>query len=392
MSWEDVMKKSERLSRISSGIFSEMEERKKEVQKRGLEVIDLGVGSPDLPPAPHIIEALARAVQNPLNYRYPIVGMSRLYEALACWYKKRFNVELDPADEILVLMGSQDGLAHLAMAFIDPGDIALVPDPGYPIYSFSIVMAQGEIYPLPLRPENGFLPDFSEIPEDVAKRAKMMWLNYPNNPVAVSANRNFYERAIEFAKKYDILICHDVAYAELAYDGFKPMSFLEVPGAKEVGVEFYSLSKTYNMAGCRIGFIAGNKEVVASLATIKSNIDYGVFYAIQEAGIAALTGPQDYVRETARTYQRRRDVLLDGLAALGWKIPKPNASMFVWAPLPSGYKSSRDFVLELIEKTGVVMIPGTAFGRHGEGYVRIALVKDEDALAKAVKRIGEFFF
>jgi len=385
------MIKAKRMESLSSGVFNEMEERKKKVESRGIEVINLGVGSPDLPPAPHIIEAFRRAVEKPSNYSYPLVGLSQLYEAVAGWYKKRFNVELDSLSEVLVLMGSQDGLAHLAMAYIDPGDVALVPDPGYPIYSFSILMAQGEIFPVPLLAKNRFLPVFSDIPEDIAKKAKLMWLNYPNNPVAASADREFFERAVDFARKYNILICHDVAYAELAYDGFKPTSFLEVPGAKEVGIEFCSLSKTYNMAGCRIGFAVGNREVLAALALIKSNIDYGVFYAVQEAGIEALTGPQEYVYQTARIYQRRRDVLVDGLAKVGWEMPKPNASMFVWAPLPSGYTSSTVFAADLLERAGVIVIPGIAFGEQGEGYVRIALVKDESVLAEAVSRVRQNF-
>jgi LL-diaminopimelate aminotransferase len=376
---------------LSSGVFNEMEDRKKEVESRGLKVINLGVGSPDLPPAPHIMDALTSSVQDPSKYSYPLVGLNRLYQALADWYKKRFNVNLDPEREMLVLMGSQDGLAHLGIAYIDPGDVALVPDPGYPIYSFSIFMAQGEIYPVPLLAENRFLPDFTIIPEDVARKAKMMFINYPNNPVAVSADRKFFEQAVEFARKYDILICHDAAYVELAFDGFKPVSFLEIPGAKEVGVEFYSLSKTYNMAGCRIGFAAGNQEVISALKLIKSNIDYGVFCSIQEAGIAALNGPQDYVAETARTYQKRRDILVDGLAKIGWYMPKPNASMFVWAPIPPGFRSSKMFAMELLGKSGVIVIPGTAFGRQGEGYVRIALVEDEAVLKEVVRRISQQF-
>lgn len=376
---------------ISSGIFSEMEERKKKVEARGIHVINLGVGSPDLPPAPHIMQALSRAVLEPQNYTYPLVGQAMLHQAVAKWYSRRFAVELDPAREVLVLMGSQDGLAHLALAYIDPGDLALVPDPGYPIYSFSIELAGGEIYPLPLLAENRFLPDLRAIPGDVANKAKLLWINYPNNPVAATADREFFGQVVEFARRYDILVCHDVAYAELAYDGFRPVSFLSVPEAKEVGIEFYSLSKTYNMAGCRIGFAVGNASILADLALIKSNIDYGVFYAVQEAGIAALTGSQETVAETARTYQRRRDILVEGLGALGWTMPKPQASMFVWAPLPTGCTSSTVFAAELLEKAGVIVIPGVAFGRQGEGYVRIALVKDEDTLREAVRRVAENF-
>ncbi|MCS5695764.1 LL-diaminopimelate aminotransferase [Desulfofundulus thermocisternus] len=385
------MQIAQRIKGLESAIFNEMEHYKKQVEARGIKVINLGVGSPDRPPAPHIIAALHRAIDNPANYRYPLEGLPALYRAVARWYQRRFGVELDPDHEVLVLMGSQDGLAHIALAYIDPGDIALVPDPGYPIYACSILLAGGEIYPMPLLAENDFLPDLDSIPEEVAVKARLMWLNYPNNPVAVSANRNFFERVVEFARRYDILVCHDIAYAELAYDGFKPMSFLEVPGAKEVGVEFYSLSKTYNMAGCRIGFAVGNRDVLAALSRLKSNIDYGVFRVVQEAGIAALEGPQDCVEETARTYQRRRDILVDGLVRYGWHMPKPNASMFVWAPLPGGYTSSRQFALELLERAGVLVIPGLAFGSRGEGYVRMALVQEEEVLAEAVERIGSAF-
>lgn len=385
------MKKAKRMESLSSGIFSEMEERKRKVEARGLEVINIGVGSPDLPPAPHIMAALGRAAGQSQNYTYPLVGLPSLRQVVAQWYKKRFNVDLDPAAEVLELMGSQDGLAHLAPAYIDRGDIALVPDPGYPIYEFSISLAGGDIYPMPLLPGNRFLPDFDAIPAAVARRAKMMWLNYPNNPTAAIAGSDFFEKAVAFARRHEILICHDVAYAELAYDGFKPVSFLETPGAKEVGIEFYSLSKTYNIAGCRLGFAVGNAAVLADLALIKSNIDYGVFYAVQEAGVAALSGPQECVAETAATYQKRRDVLVDGLAGLGWHMPKPQASMFVWAPLPQGYRDSARFAAELLEKAGVIVIPGVAFGRQGEGYVRMALVRDETVLAEVVRRVGENF-
>ncbi len=386
-----MRKLARRMESLAPGIFSELARAKAEKQATGIEVIDLSVGSPDLPPAPHILEALRKAVENPRNYTYPLAGKIELHQALAKWYKKRFNVDLDPVTEVLTLMGSQDGLAHVALAYVNPGDIALVPDPGYPIYSAAIQLAEGELYPMPLLAENQFLPDFKQIPVEVAQRAKLLTINYPNNPGAVSANADFFKRVIEFAKAYDIVVCHDVAYAELAYDGFKPMSFLEVPGAKEVGVEFYSLSKTYNMAGCRIGFAVGNAEVLSALGRIKSNIDYGVFSAVQEAGIAALTGDQECVRQTAATYQRRRDILVDGFAKLGWLVPKPQASMFIWAPLPKGYSSSMDFCLEFLDKTGVLIVPGVAFGTQGEGYVRIALVQSEEDLTEAIARVTDSF-
>lgn len=385
------MEVSRRIQGLVPAIFSEMEDVKKKAEKKGFSVINLGVGSPDLPPAPHIINAMHRALDNPVNYKYPLTGMSRLHRAVADWYGRRFGVAVDPQKEVLVLMGSQDGLAHLALAYVNPGDIALVPDPGYPIYSFGINLAEGQVHYMPLLAKNKFLPDLGSISQDIARRAKLMWLNYPNNPVAVSADTSFFEEVVDFARQYGIVVCHDAAYCELAYDGFKPVSFLETPGAKEVGVEFYSLSKTYNMAGCRIGFAVGNSDVLAALNKIKSNIDYGVFRVVQEAGIAALEGPQDCVQQNALTYQMRRDILVDGLAQFGWRMPKPQSSMFVWAPLPGAEKSSRNFAFDLLEKTGVLVIPGIAFGSMGEGYVRIGLVQESELLQEAVHRIGKVY-
>ncbi|WP_027363756.1 LL-diaminopimelate aminotransferase [Desulfotruncus alcoholivorax] len=379
-----------RIKDLDSAIFNELEVIKRQVEQKGIKVINLGVGSPDQPPAPHIIEAMHRALDNPGNYRYPLEGKIELRRALASWYQKRFGVELDPVTEVLVLMGSQDGLAHIALAYINPGDTALIPDPGYPIYACSILLAEGVIYPMPLLKENNYLPDLGAIPGDVAKKAKLMWVNYPNNPVAASADSDFFNRLVQFAREYDILVCHDIAYCELAFDGYKPVSFLETTGAREVGIEFYSLSKTYNMAGCRLGFAVGNAKVLEALARIKSNIDYGVFNVVQEAGIAALEGPQENVEQNAQNYCRRRDILVDGLAALGWDMPKPKASMFVWAPVPQGYASSREFAMKLLHETGVMVIPGTAFGAQGEGYVRIALVQEDDVLQEAVNRIGSY--
>ncbi len=385
------METARRIKNMSSAIFNEMEEIKRQVEERGIEVINLGVGSPDLPPASHIIEAMHNALDKPDNYRYTLVGSLALRRALASWYYNRFGVELNPDNEVLVLMGSQDGLAHIAQAYINPGDIALIPDPGYPIYAASIVLAEGKIYHMPLLDKNNFLPDLTAIPVEVAQRAKLLWVNYPNNPVAASADRQFFTDLVYFARKYDIIVCHDIAYCELAFDGYKPVSFLEIPGARDVGIEFYSLSKTYNMAGCRIGFAVGNAGVLRALNRIKTNIDYGVFNVVQEAGIAALEGPQDCVWENAERYRLRRDVLVDGLARLGWEVSRPKASMFVWAPLPKGYNcSSKEFAIKMLEGSGVLLIPGIAFGEMGEGYLRIALVQDEFVLQEAVRRIGEF--
>lgn len=381
------MRTAQRIAGLTSDIFTEMSRLRKQVEARGVKVINLGIGSPDQPPPAHVQEALSRAVANPRIYGYPTSeGTPEFRAAVAAWYKRRFNVDLEPATEVLTLMGSQDGLAHLAQAFVDPGDIALVPDPGYPIYGASIVLAGGVLHPLPLLEKNGFLPDFSQVKPEVARKARMLILNYPNNPVSAVADRDFFAGAVAFAREYDLLLTNDLAYSELTFDGYRPPSLLEAPGAKEVAVEFNSLSKTFNLAGCRIGYVVGNPVAIEALARVKSNIDYGVFVAVQQAGVAALTGPQEFTRENAAVYERRRDVLLDGLAAAGWKIPRPKATMFVWAPVPPGF-DSRSFAIALLEKVGVSVIPGIGFGARGEGYVRIALVRDEDTLREVVRRV-----
>ncbi|AMA71932.1 MULTISPECIES: LL-diaminopimelate aminotransferase [Aneurinibacillus] len=384
-----TIRPSRRLQGLTSAIFTEMNRRKKEVEARGVRVIDLGIGSPDQPPPPFVIEALTHAVQNVGNYGYPTSeGSPAFRKTVVRWYQHRFSVELDPEHEVLSLMGSQDGLAHLAQAWVDPGDIVLVPDPGYPIYFASVALAGGEIYPMPLREENDFLPDFSKIPDDVKKRAKLMVLNYPNNPVTAIAKDGFFAEVVSFAKENQLIVAHDLAYSELAFDGYRPPSFLMTPGAKEVGVEFNSLSKSFNMAGCRVGYLVGNRDIIRPLAIIKSNIDYGVFLAVQEAAVAAMeydiANPgKNY---NAAIYKKRRDVLLDGLRDNGWTIPKPQATMFVWARVPDGW-TSETFAFALLEKAGVVVIPGNAFGAEGEGYVRIALVKPVDVLKEVILRI-----
>lgn len=386
------MDKSRRIAGLVSAIFSEIDVLKEKVAARGVEIINLGIGSPDLPPAPHIRQALLNSMENLEHYGYPTSkGTLALRSAITDWYRHRFGVDLDPEQEVLVLMGSQDGLGHLPLAYIDPGDIALIPDPGYPIYHAAIVLADGKPYAMPLTADNNFLPDLAGISDEIAHQAKIMILNYPSNPVAAIANREFYERVVDFATRHRILVIHDVAYSELAFEGLRPMSFLEVPGAREVGVEFHSVSKTYNMAGCRLGFMVGNKEAVQALARIKSNIDYGVFLPVQEAGIAALTGPQDNIHQNIKTYQHRRDLLINGLAKIGWQVDKPPATMFVWARLPQGYTSSVAFARELLDQTGVVVVPGLAFGGHGEGYVRIALVQQDEKIKEAIERIGQKF-
>jgi len=382
------METSHRLSRLDTDIFSELDLLKNDYINKGGDIINLSIGSPDQPPAPHIVEALRNAVADPTMYGYTLTdGILNFKKAVSEWYFNRFGVELDSRREVLSLMGSQDGLGHIFLSFLNSGDLALIPDPGYPIYSTGVILADGEIYPLPLLKENNYLPDLEQIPEEVAIKAKIMILNYPNNPLSAVCDKSFFEKVVFFAKKYNIIVCHDVAYSELAFDGYRPCSFLEVKGAKEVGVEFHSLSKTYNLAGCRIAFIVGNADIIDALRRLKSNIDYGIFQAVQQAGIAALTGPQDYVKKTALTYQKRRDILIDGLASCGWKIDKPKATMFLWAPIPAHYSSSKEFAVKLLENTGVVVTPGNAFGRMGEGFVRIALVAEAERMREVVKRI-----
>ncbi|MGO0063143.1 aminotransferase class I/II-fold pyridoxal phosphate-dependent enzyme [Brevibacillus fluminis] len=381
---------SKRLNQLTSAIFTEMAERKRQVAQR-MQVIDLGIGSPDKPPAPHLIQALVDAVQNPENYGYPgSQGSPAFRQEVAAWYRHRFHVELNPDTEIHALMGSQDGLAHLALAWADPGDVVLVPDPGYPIYAGSVHLAGAELYPMPLRAENNFLPDLAAIPADVRKRAKLMILNYPNNPVSAVAPLSFFAEVVQFAKENDIIVAHDLAYSEMAFDGYRPPSFLEAPGAKEVGIELNSFSKSFNMAGCRIAYVVGNAELIKPLAIVKSNIDYGVFDAVQQMAVAALVHDRTCgeVNPIGSLYQERRDVLLSSLAEAGWVIEPPKATMFIWARVPNGF-TSRSFAFELLEKTGVVVIPGDAFGQEGEGYVRIALVKEPDVLREVARRIKE---
>lgn len=381
---------SERLSMLGSAIFAEMAEWKDEVRRRGLEIIDLGIGSPDRPPSPKVMKALEQAVLNPVNYGYPpSEGTFTFRSMVAKWYRHRFRVDLDPQSEVLALMGSQDGLAHLALAITNPGDTVLAPNPGYPIYAASLALAGVEPYCFPLRAENGYLPQFSQIPEEIAQKAKFMILNYPSNPLTAVADRAFFEQTIAFARKYEILIVHDLAYSEMAFDGYRPMSILELEDAKEIAVEFHSLSKSFNMAGCRIAFMVGQPEVVKSLRRLKANIDYGVFLAVQEAGVAALEEDMTSEETVAEIYQHRRDVVIDAFRQIGWDIPLPKATMFIWAPIPDGW-TSRQISREILFATGVAVVPGDAFGSEGEGYIRIALVQEEQKLLEAVSKIGKF--
>jgi LL-diaminopimelate aminotransferase len=381
------IEQSERLKRLPPYLFREIDRQKEEVSARGVDIIDLGVGDPDLPTPPHIIEALQKAAADPANHRYPSYsGMHDFNAAVAKWYQQRFNVDLDAKNEVVTLIGSKEGLAHVPLAFINPGDLALVASPAYPVYNIGTQFAGGEPYFMDLLKANQFLPDLEAIPAEVAKKAKMMFINYPNNPTAAVATREFFEAVVAFAEDHGVIVCHDAAYSEMAYDGFRPMSFLEVPGARSVGIEFHSLSKTYNMTGWRIGFAVGCPDVISGLGRIKSNIDSGAFQAIQIAGIAALEGDQGCVEDMRRTYRRRRDILVDGLRSIGFSVERPRATFYVWIEVPKGYTSA-GLTSRLLTEAGVVTTPGNGFGAAGEGYVRMALTVTRERIREAVERI-----
>ena len=381
-----VFQQADRLKGLTSAIFTQVDTMRKQAIAQGQDVITLSLGSPDLAPAPHIVAAMKQALDDDLSYGYTLSkGTPDFLSAVTGWYARKFNVKLDPATEVHSLMGSQDGLAHIGLCLVNPGDVVLVPDPGYPIFFAGPLVAGAEIVTMPLKPENAYLPDLGAISPEVLKRAKIMILNYPNNPLAATAPRDFFVKVVELAKKYSFLVIHDFAYSELVFDGYRPDSFLSIPGAKDVAIEFHSLSKTYSMAGCRVAFVVGNAEVIALLGRLKSNFDYGIFHAIQQGAIAALNGPDDCIAETALRYQRRRDILVDGFARFGWHVERPKASMYLWAPVPTKQKSF-DFVADLLKNTGVAVVPGIGFGECGEGYIRIALVQSEARLAEVAAR------
>ena len=378
------MKFANRMNQFGEGVFSRLAVMRKNRLAQGKEVYDLSIGAPNIPPTKRIMEVMAEAVMKPANYVYAINDTQQLLEAVAQWYKRRYDVELNPETEICSLLGSQDGLSHIALSILDPGDVMLVPDPCYPIFADGPRIAGAELYYMPLQKENDYVIQLQDIPEEIARKAKFMLVSYPNNPTAAMAPESFYHEVVAFAKKYDIIVLHDNAYSELVFDGQSCGSFLSIPGAMEVGVEFNSLSKTYGLAGARIGFCVGNKEVVGMLKTLKSNMDYGMFLPIQAAAVEALTGNQAVVAETRAAYEHRRDVLCDGLIEAGWHMEKPAGTMFVWAPIPDSYQDSESFVADLLDKTGVLVTPGSAFGPSGEGYVRMALVQSEDTMKKIV--------
>ncbi|MDY6880534.1 MAG: LL-diaminopimelate aminotransferase [Thermodesulfobacteriota bacterium] len=383
----EMFEKAKRLKNLPPYLFKEIDRKKAEVMARGVDIIDLGVGDPDLPTPPHIIDALKGAVDDPSNHRYPSYsGMDRFRETVAWWYSERFGVDLDPARETVSLIGSKEGIAHFPLAFVDLDDIALVPTPAYPVYHIATLFAGGESFFLPLLAENRFLPDLDSIPVDIASRAKIMFINYPNNPTSAVADLSFFSRVVEFAQKHKIIVCHDAAYTEMAFDGYQPPSFLEVEGAKEVGLEFHSLSKTYNMTGWRIGFAVGNEAAIQGLGAIKSNIDSGVFQAVQIAGIEALRGDQTCVAEMTKVYERRRDLMVKGLTEAGFEVDSPRATFYLWIKTPQGY-SSEKMATRLLEDSGIVVTPGNGFGDPGEGYFRVALTQNRERLQEALERL-----
>jgi LL-diaminopimelate aminotransferase len=381
-----------RIKTLPPYLFAAIDKMKQEAIARGVDIINLGIGDPDLPTPAPIVESLGQAARNPKHHQYPSYeGMLAFRKAVADWYQRRFRVTLNPADEVLTLIGSKEGIGHIHLAFVDPGDVVLVPSPGYPVYPVGTSFAGGVSHLMPLTKANGFLPDLNAISKDVAKKAKLMWLNSPNNPTSVIMTKDYFKRVVEFAQEHHIIVCHDAAYSEIYYDGKRPVSFLEVEGAKDVGIEFHSLSKTYNMTGWRIGFAVGNKDVLAALGKVKSQLDSGVFEAVQAAGITAL-GLDDSVTDAIRkVYQERRDTLVPGLKQLGLEVDPPPAAFYIWVTVPQGYTSA-SFTAHLLEKAGIVTTPGNGFGAPGEGYIRMTVCTSKERLAEAVERIKKAGF
>ncbi|HUL20325.1 MAG TPA: LL-diaminopimelate aminotransferase [Thermodesulfobacteriota bacterium] len=383
---------AKRIDQIPPYLFAEIDKKKEEMRKKGIDIIDLGIGDPDLPTPMPIIERLKKASDDPKNHRYPSYeGMVEFRTAVAQWFEKRFGVKCSPQSEVLALIGSKEGIAHIPLAFVNPGDYVLVPSPGYPVYRVSTLFAGGIPYFLPLRKENDFLPRLSEIPESIAKKAKLLFINYPNNPTSAIAEKSFFEEVVAFARRYQIIVCHDAAYSELAFDGYRPLSFLEIEGAKEVGIEFHSLSKTFNMTGWRIGFAVGCSEIISVLGRVKTNIDSGVFQAIQEAGIAALNHFDTPLPEIIEVYEGRRDVMVKGLREIGLEVDQPRATFYLWIRVPKGYTSAQ-FAALLLDRVGIVATPGTGFGDEGEGYIRMALTVGEKRLKEAIERLKGITF
>ena len=383
------MKVSERLEKIPPYLFAEIDRKIAEAKARGVDIISLGIGDPDTPTLPPVVEEMHKAIDNPKNHDYPPYnGTAGFRKAASDWMKKRFGVDVDPDKEVLANIGSKEAIAHVFFAFVDKGDYTLIPDPGYPVYKNATIFAGGTPYSMPLLEENGYLPDLDAIPEDIAKKSKIMFLNYPNNPTGAVATKEFYKKAVDFCKKYDILLCSDMAYSEMTYDGYVAPSVLEVEGAMDVALEFYSHSKSYNMTGWRVGFCCGNADAVKALGTIKNNIDSGTFKAIQDAAVAAFNVDTSYIKNLNKMYQERRDAAEEGFRELGWNIKPSKATFYLWLPVPKGM-TSEEFVTVMLEKAHVVVPPGNGYGKYGEGYFRVALTKDVDTIKKAIKRMKD---
>jgi len=387
MSQQVRMLQSQRLQKIGAYLFADLDRKQDALRAKGVDVINLGVGDPDLPTPEHIVRALDEGARDPRTHRYPpYLGTGEFRKATAAWFEQRFGVTLDPDRQVLALIGSKEGLAHLPWAMLNPGEVALVPDPAYPVYRSATIMAEGEPVALPLLADRGFLPDLDAVPSDVTRRARLMFLNYPNNPTGATADMEFLTKAVAFARRHDLVLVHDNAYSEITFDGYRAPSVLQVPGALDVAIELHSLSKTFNMTGWRIGFAVGNAEAVGALGTVKTNVDSGVFRAVQQAGIAALTGPQDVVKPTLARYQARRDRLVSGLRSVGWKAPSPKATLYIWMPTPNQLPSLT-FAADVLERTGVVITPGVGYGAQGDGFVRLSLTTPDDRLDEAIARI-----
>lgn len=384
--------KAKRIEELPPYLFADIDRKKEEMTRKGVDIIDLGIGDPDLPTSPRIVEAMKRAIEDPSTHRYPSYwGMPEFRESVARWYQRRFGVDLDPDSEVLTLIGSKEGIAHIPLAFVDPGDVVLIPSPGYPVYRVSTLFAGGAPHALPLLKENGFLPEFSEISPDLSQKAKLLFINYPNNPTGAVADCEFFEKVVKFASEYNIIVCHDAAYTEIAYEGYRPSSFLEAEGAREVGVEFHSLSKTCSMTGWRVGFVVGNAEVIEGLGKIKTNVDSGVFQAIQRAGAEALEYCEEEHRQILDIYQSRRDLMVEALWEAGLELEKPMATFYLWIEVPGGYTST-EFTTLLLTEAGIVATPGNGFGQWGEGYIRMSLTISEERLHEAARRLKELSF
>jgi len=376
-----------RLNKIPPYLFAEIDRKVQEKKRAGVDVISLGIGDPDLPTPPRIVHVLQEAAADPANHRYAsYFGLAELREAIAGWYGHRSGVTLDPSTEILPTLGSKDGIAHVPLALVDPGDVVLAPDPGYTVYVTGALMAGAEPYIMPLTAENHWLPDLDAIPEEVAQRARLMWLNYPNNPTAAVADRDFLERAVAFCRRHEIILCHDAPYSEIAFGGYRPLTLFEIPGAKEIGLEFHSLSKTFNMTGWRIGWVCGRADLVGLIGQLKTNIDSGIFQAVQWAAIEALNGGDQETRAACDVYARRHRLVADTLNDLGWSIKPPRATFYVWAPVPKGYDSI-GFAGHVLDEVGVNITPGVGFGAHGEGYFRLSVTAPDARLEEAMARM-----